>query len=456
VDAYPQQTPWALCRDSCPANALEVVAREPAILASVVLPLRAVLTVVLLAAVTVALTLRWRAASHLRRHMLAPVVLAALVTLISLTGFVVVRLAAPGSAAVDTLGWLYGLSIPVIALSFLIGLLRWRLFVARALRQLAAEVGAQSGPSILGAAFRKRMEDPTLRLLWWDGPTARWADSTGAPADLDHERALGHVATEARDHQGLPLIALVTDGAFRDNAEVRDTLMRYAMNSLEHRRLERRLDESMRELDESRARYASVAVAERRRIERDLHDGAQQRLVAVRIRLELAAEAMERNPHSGAGLVRELGDQIEQALDEVRSVAHSVYPSVLADCGLQDALRSQARHAALPVGLDASGVGRYPPEIESAVYFTCLEAMQNAAKHARGATRIAVSLRQGADLRFEVADDGAGLPAGYLEGVGIANMRDRMADVGGSMTLESLAGQGTTVTGTVPLRRSHD
>ncbi len=227
--------------------------------------------------------------------------------------------------------------------------------------------------------------------------------------------------------------------------------MSYAVAGLENRRLLRRLSASIRELEESRTRLATAADSERRRIERDLHDGAQQRLVAVLIRLGFAAEEIERDPDGAARLVLALGDEIERALEEIRTLAHGAYPATLAQRGIASALRDATRHAPLTVTVDPDGIKRYAPEVERAVYFTCLEAVQNAAKHASGATSVRISLRADHDLHFEVADDGSGLPPGYRAGSGITNIRDRISAVGGTVTLHSPIGQGTHVSGAIPL-----
>src|SRR5215213_7172508 len=140
------------------------------------------------------------------------------------------------------------------------------------------------------------------------------------------------------------------------------------------------------------------------------------------------------------------------SLEELRALAHGVYPSLLSDRGLVDALRSLLRDSPLPVRLTAHGVTRNPPEVEAAVYFACLEAVQNVLKHAHGATTLWVSLRQAADLRFDIRDDGRGFepPSGDFKG-GLRNMRDRLEAVGGRVTIDSGPGHGTRIRGSVPI-----
>ena len=194
---------------------------------------------------------------------------------------------------------------------------------------------------------------------------------------------------------------------------------------------------------ESRARIQAAADDERRRIERDLHDGAQQRLVALRIQLELAAERADGNGVS-AELLHELGDEVEDALDEVRSLARGIYPALLADRGLVEALRAAALRAPLPTPVLAAGVDRYSPEIENAVYFCCLEALQNAGKHAGARDRDRPRRRRRAALRGSRRRRRL-RPATVTGGVGLTNMRDRLAAVGGEVAIVSRPGHGTRV-----------
>jgi signal transduction histidine kinase len=209
-----------------------------------------------------------------------------------------------------------------------------------------------------------------------------------------------------------------------------------------------------RELRQSRARIAAAADDERRRIERDLHDGAQQRLVALRIELGLVEDLVRDDPEGCIARVRELELNIDAALEELRSLAHGVRPALLEDRGLAEALASAMASAPVRVELRTIDVRRYAPEVESAVYFCVLEAVQNVAKHARGATHADITLDgSGHELRFTVRDDGPGTASEHpARGMGVTNMEDRMGAVGGRLAILSRLGQGTTVLGQVPLR----
>jgi signal transduction histidine kinase len=205
------------------------------------------------------------------------------------------------------------------------------------------------------------------------------------------------------------------------------------------------------DLRASRQRLVAAADQARRGLERNLHDGAQQQLVALRISLGLARQVMASSPDEAAGLLAETEHEAEEALRQLRDLAHGIYPPLLADMGLPAALEAQARKAALPVTVEAPEVGRYPQEIEAAVYFCILEALQNVAKYARAsAARIALR-HDGRYLAFTVEDDGQGFdPATTAMGSGVQGMSDRVAALGGSLEIFSAPGHGTRVTGRVP------
>jgi signal transduction histidine kinase len=207
------------------------------------------------------------------------------------------------------------------------------------------------------------------------------------------------------------------------------------------------------ELRESRARIVASGDAERRRVERDLHDGAQQHLVALAINLRLARDIVAEDPDGAGEMLGQLADDVQLTIKELRELAHGIYPPLLADNGLGDALRAAASRNPLKVLVTvADDVGRYPAEVEAAIYFSCLEALQNAAKHAQEAT---VELRlwtESGGLLFSVTDDGPGFdPAVARRGHGYVNMADRLGAIGGTVRWDSKPGHGAAVNGSVPL-----
>jgi signal transduction histidine kinase len=257
------------------------------------------------------------------------------------------------------------------------------------------------------------------------------------PADAgfsaDDERVLAEIAREV----GLTLHNAQLDSALRASLE----------------ELRRQADE----LRASRARVVAAGDAERRRIERNLHDGAQQRLIALAVKARLARELVPSSPEGASAVLDELRGDAERAIDELRALAHGIYPQDLVERGLRVGLATAARELSPPAKVDAGATGRYASEVEAAVYFSCLEALQNVAKHAGNGAQATISLREeeGA-LVFEVADDGLGFDPRTERGAGLAGMADRIGGIGGRLRVESTRGSGTRVVGTVPLYPSSD
>lgn len=205
------------------------------------------------------------------------------------------------------------------------------------------------------------------------------------------------------------------------------------------------------QIQASRARLVTAVDDARRRLERDLHDGAQQRLVAATVHLGLVARLVKRDPDAAAAAIQELVGELHAAVAEVRTLAQGLYPPALAELGLRSALAAAARRSVVPVDLEIDDdLGRYPAETEVAVYFCCLEAVTNAAKHS-GAGRIRVRVEAGPPLRFEVEDDGEGFDVSEaVAGMGLTTMADRIGSLGGELTVTSERGGGTLVEGVVP------
>jgi signal transduction histidine kinase len=207
---------------------------------------------------------------------------------------------------------------------------------------------------------------------------------------------------------------------------------------------------SNKDLKASRQRILVAQDAERRRLERDIHDGAQQHLIALSMRMREAEDLMENDPDKARALMVELRGEAGVALDTLRDLARGIYPPVLADKGLRLALDAHARRTSAVVTVVGRDVGRANPETEAAVYFCCLEAIQNAVKHAPGSPVMVTLHQEDGRLTFTVSDRGPGFDeAAHPNGSGLHNMRDRMAAVGGELAVQGRS-DGTTITGTVP------
>lgn len=288
--------------------------------------------------------------------------------------------------------------------------------------------------------------------IWLPGLLDGRADGPMRVAPITHGgHLLGLIVLERRadgdqlaNQADLPLGELTREiGAAVNKARV-DAALRDSVEQLRQQAVE---------LQASRARIVAAADDERRRIELDLHDGAQQYLVAVAVKARLVQTLVATDPTRGRELIEEMIGDVQTALVELRILAHGIYPPLLTTGGLRDALSAAGRRAPIPVALDFDGIGRYPPDREGAVYFCVVEALQNVAKYAGGAASAWVRLWEAdGSLRFEIRDDGAGFDlATRSAGAGITNMADRMGAVGGTFGIESAPGNGTTVTGAVSL-----
>jgi signal transduction histidine kinase len=219
--------------------------------------------------------------------------------------------------------------------------------------------------------------------------------------------------------------------------------------------LQTTLDEVRKQADalrESRARIVASGDAERRRVERNLHDGAQQHLVALAVNLRLTKDIIVDDPEAGVEMLDQLAVEVQETIQELRELAHGIYPPLLVDSGLVEALKASANRNPLPVDIVAEGIGRYSSETEAAVYFCCLEALQNAAKHAPDAEVEVRLWEESGGLLFTVTDNGPGYDAAVAQrGHGYVNMADRLGAIGGTVRWESEIGKGSVVRGSVPL-----
>ncbi len=288
---------------------------------------------------------------------------------------------------------------------------------------------------------------------------AAWPDSGGAAAPVAVDGAslaipgAAETAPVAFEADLLGALALVKREPLTqlESRLLRD-LAHEAGIVLKNSRLTAELTDRLDELTASRQRLVAAQDSERRRLERNLHDGAQQLLVALKINLGVAKAVAVKDPERTAAMLDELSSQATEALETLRELARGIYPPILADSGLAAALEAHVRRVAVPVTVDAGGLRRHPQDVEAAVYFCCLEALQNIVKHAH-ATKACVTVRDDADhIVFTVSDDGVGIdPQRARSGSGMQNMRDRLAALGGVVDARGGDGGGTTISGSIPL-----
>ena len=262
---------------------------------------------------------------------------------------------------------------------------------------------------------------------------------------------------------GVVVVTRPRDGEAFTEAEdqVLTELTRQVALALHNLQLDAALQASMDELQQrneelqhSRARIVAAGDAERRRLERNLHDGAQQHLVALAVKLRLAQDAVEDDPADAVAMIDEIKGDVRVAVAELRSLAHGIFPPLLVSGGLAEALPAAATRTTLATTVDSAGIGRYSGDVEAAVYFCVLEALQNAGKHAGPGAAVAVRVWEAdGSLRFEVNDNGAGFDvvSSSGSGHGFVNMADRLGAFGGTVTVDSQPNRGTIVSGTLPL-----
>lgn len=443
--SYPVPAPWGTCVDECPTNAFALADGDSAVLQAMT-AIRWPAAMALFVAASLSIVARmWRASGLQRRGML-PVAVVAVATLLIDATFLVLRAVDAPEGLVVSSAAVAASVVPLVSVGFLVSMLRWRLRTAAALEHVTLRTASLAGPEQLERELRAALADPDLRLYLREDGISDWTDTSGARVAPPASK-VGTV--EVRD-QGGSLCAMIVCDPEIARPGLTESLGGLVLGACERWRLRRALSASLTDLAASRRRLATAADAERRRIERDLHDGAQQRLIALRLRLAALEDTMD--DERTAALVRELGDGIEAAIDEVRSLARGIYPSLLTDAGPIAALHALAFTSPLPIRVAAAGVGRHPEHLESAVYFCCLEAIQNAIKHAPGASRIDVALIESDGyLRFEVQDDGSGFQGPPNGGHGFVNMADRVAAFGGTLTVDGGGSTGARITGVVPL-----
>jgi signal transduction histidine kinase len=426
------------CRLACPRNELAITS-NPELAAGLLETFR--FGVIFAASLTAGLLI-WRLATGTppqRRALAIGTPIALLFLTFQITFQLLGAVNAPPSAFSEFVKWGIVAARAALWYGFLAALIAAELFAKRALARLVQHALQRPSKDELEAMLRGQLGDPNLRLVFLRG----------------HE---GPLRTEPRaavtliSHEGAPKVAIVHDRQLNDDPELLETAGAAVLLAAENAELEAGWTEALQELERSRGRLVRAADDERRKFERNLHDSVQQRLISIEIRLEKEAEESDLG-NSRRERLRTIARSVEDAIAAVRQVAQGLYPPLLIASGLPTALRRAQDSATSPLQIHADGVGRYPPEIESAVYYCCLEAMQNATKHGGRDVNVSVALaEENGQLTFRVVDDGPGFAVGVVRGLGLQNMEDRLGALGGRLTITSAPGRGTTVSGTVPVR----
>ncbi len=400
---------------------------------------------------------RWLLGGRARRRSLAPVFWSVVPVVFAFLPWTVIEVAGglsqkgKGGSFFDPLSTAAHLSpLLLIALpvGFLIGLLRTGLDMS-SIGDLVVRLSSGLTPDQLQPALARALQDPSLRVLYWL-PTLGWfADLDGKRVELpspDSERAVSVLGDTSA-----PVAALVYDSSLVHEGQLLDTAAAAVNMALENARLQVQLRAQLEEVRQSRVRLVEAADSERQRVERDLHDGAQQQLVTLLLSMQTAkTEALKQGDRRVAELINANISALREALDELRELARGIHPAILSQAGLMPAIHSLAERSPIPVDVKGElGDTRLTPPVEAALYFVVAEAITNAVKHSKG-KRMCVQVGRNAGLAtIEISDDGVG-GADVSRGSGLVGLTDRVAAVGGRLVVSSDAGKGTTINAEVP------
>ncbi|MEU8382630.1 histidine kinase [Streptosporangium sp. NPDC048865] len=389
----------------------------------------------------VVLLRRWVTGRLLMRRLLAPVILLVLATgFVSATGLILHADPFPGARAVrDGLLPFYDVLYASVPLALLAGTLYFYLgngAVNRLLNEMRALTGAGDVEKLLARSLR----DDSLRLAY--PAPAGFLDAAGALVKVKPWQAVTSVG-------GPRGAVLIHDALLREDPKVLDVVAAAAGLALTNQSLAATVEAQLQEVRRSRARILVAADTERKRIERNLHDGAQPLLAAAKLRIDMARGALRTDPDKADERLVQALENVQRSIEEIRILANGLYPQLLSAAGLTAAVRELGRQCPLPVTVDLDALPRLDPLTEASVYFVAAEGLTNAMKHAH-ATRARVEARvSGADVTLAVVDDGRG-GATVSPGSGLARLADRVAAAGGKLTLSSPAGGGTTLEAVIP------
>jgi signal transduction histidine kinase len=406
-----------------------------------------VLGVVVPLAVLARLVQRWRQASRPLRRAVTPVFVAGGALMVILATVLAIMLAGGSDDLTEVV---FYSSLPALALVpylFLAGLARDRMLRGRGLGGLVRRLGASLGRGELRAALADALGDPSVELAYWLPDSRQYVDAEGRPVELPPSGSTRAITGVERE--GRRIAAIVHDPTLLEDPErVREAGAAAAL-ALENERLEAELRAKVEEVRASRSRLVEVGLRQRRRLERDLHDGAQQRLVSLALSLRMAREKLGPEAGEARQLLDRSREELDQALNELRELARGIHPAVLSDRGLGAAVEALAHRAPLPVEVGELPAERLPEHVELTAYFVISEALTNVAKYASASRASVAVTKSNGRLTLEVSDDGVG-GADVKLGTGLRGLADRLEAIEGRLDVESRPGGGTTVRASMP------
>ena len=390
---------------------------------------------------------RWVEAGPARRRSMSPVIWSLVPIVLAWSPAALMFSKPAGQSDLwTTLAMASPIFLVALPVGFLVGLLRSEHEMS-SVGDLVVKLSDGMLPEQLQPALARTLHDPSLEVLYWLPTLGRYADLSGKSVGLPAPNS-ARTATVLGDPSS-PVAALIYDSSLRTQAKLVDTAAAAVRLALENARLQVQLRAQLDDVRQSRARLVDAADSERRRVERDLHDGAQQQLVTLLLSLQLAkAEAVRSSDSKTAHMLEGGIESLRQALDELRSLARGIHPTILAEAGLMPAIRSLADRCPIPVEVTGD-LDRIEPKLEMALYFVAAEAITNAVKHSKG-QRICVDVRRGSGwAAVDISDDGIG-GADLTRGTGLVGLADRVAAVGGRLNVLSSHPNGTTLHAEVP------
>ena len=350
-----------------------------------------------------------------------------------------------GQSAFEALRRATFIVIGLAPIAFLVALVDARL-ARSAVGDLVVELRAEPAPAALRDGLARALRDPSLTLAYWLPQFDSWADLDGRAVELPQPG--DPRATTVIDREGEPVAALVHDPALLDEPQLLDAVSAAAAIALENARLHAELRARLEEIRGSRARVIEAGQKERQRLERNLHDGAQQRLVALSLELGLLQEKVVGDPDLSARLDQARGE-VATSLEELRAVARGIHPAVVSGHGLEVALEQLAARAPLPVHLSVAVEGRLPESVEVAVYYLVSESLTNIGKHAHASSASIAVAQTGDQVVLDVVDDGVG-GADAERGSGLRGLADRVEALEGILRVWSPSGEGTHLRAEIP------